>query len=77
MATRVSVVIVAGVAIFALMFQSLSRQAETTAGATNSEVFNGTRAIFVDLVGTAGGQFPMLAVVAFIAGGLAFALILT
>lgn len=68
MATRVSVALVAGVALFGLMFQSLSRQAETTSAATNSEVFDGVRVIFIDIFGVAGGQFPLLVVVAFVAG---------
>jgi len=77
MATRVSVLLVAGVTLFALLFQSLSRQVETTATATNSTAFEGMREIGVDLFGVAGSQFPMLAVVAFVAGSLAIAKLVT
>jgi len=71
MALRTSLVVVAGVTIFGLMFQSLSRQASTTDAQTNSEVFNGTTAIMQDIFGFGGSQFPMLVVVAFVAGVLA------
>lgn len=77
MALRVTVVLVAGISLFALMFQSLSRQAETTAAATNSTVFNGIEAISADLFGVAGSQFPMLGVVAVVAGFLATVKLLT
>jgi hypothetical protein len=75
MALRVSVVIVAGISLFGLMFQSLSLQAETTSTMTNSTAFDASRSILSDIVGTGGGQFPMLVVVAFVAGVLGTALV--
>jgi hypothetical protein len=77
MALRISVVIVAAISLVGLMFNSLSRQVETTDTQTTSAAFNGSRAILQDIVGVGGSQFPMLLVVAFIAGGLGTALILT
>jgi len=71
MALRVSVVLVAGVSIFGLMFRSLSAQAETTAAQTNAPALNASTAIMQDLFGVAGGSYPLLVVVAFVAGVLA------
>ena len=76
MALRISVLLAAGISLIALMFQSLSIQVETTGAQTESPAFNASREILTDVVGTGASQFPMLVVVAFIAGGLAFALIL-
>lgn len=70
---RTLVGLIALFAIFATMFQSLSRQISTTSAATNSPVFNGTRAIAVDLFGTAGGSLGSVAMVVVVAGALAFA----
>jgi len=74
---RVSVTLVAGITLFALMFQALSRQADTTAAATNSSAFNGTVAIATDLFGVAGGSFPLVGVVAVVAGILGTVKLLT
>lgn len=74
MGLRISVVLVSGVALIALMFQSLSRQVASTS--TTSAAFNGSKAIVQDVVGVGGAQFPMLAVVAFIAGVFGTALLI-
>jgi len=76
MALRVSVALVAAISLLGLMFNSLSRQATRTDSETTSAAFNGSRAILQDIVGVGGSQFPMLLVVAFIAGGLGTALLL-
>lgn len=75
MALRISVAMVGAIALLGLMMNSFSRQAATTANATASPVFNGSRAILQDLVGVGGSTFPMLLVVAFVAGVLGTALL--
>jgi len=76
MALRTSMTLLAGVTLLGLMYQSISRQAETTNAVTNDAAFNGSRAIMQDLLGLGGSTFPMLMVVAFIAGGLGVALLI-
>lgn len=76
MALRISGLLVAAVTILGLMYRSLSVQVETTSTMTNSTAFDASRTILQDIVGTGGSQFPMLIVVAFVAGGLATVLLI-
>jgi len=70
MALRTSVTLVGSVAMLGLMIQSFGRQSQVATDASNDAALDTVTAILTDMTGVAGGSFPLLLVVAFVAGGL-------